>query len=207
MIKSRKELKFYIKSDCMMNRGFFSNGCCQKVKNIFVPDYIMIYLKLLRKDDYLKNKRGKFAKYKKIFNKSKLRKFGIKLGFSISSNSIGYGLVIPHWGTIVVGEGNKIGNYCVLHTSTCITNGKKDIGDGLYLSTGAKILGDIKLGNNICVAANCVVNRSFEGSNYMLAGVPAVKKKDSKEWYIRDGEEYMRRVQECERLKKTMGIK
>lgn len=60
---------------------------------------------------------------------------GMKLGFTIAENVFGYGLVIPHYGTIVVGSGNRIGNYAVLHTSTCITAGKKNIGDGLYLST------------------------------------------------------------------------
>lgn len=70
---------------------------------------------------------------------------GMKLGFTIAENVFGYGLVIPHYGTIVVGSGNRIGNYAVLHTSTCITAGKKNIGDGLYLSTGAKVLRDVQL--------------------------------------------------------------
>lgn len=64
----------------------------------------------------------------------------MKLGFTISENVFGYGLVIPNYGTIVVGSGNQIGNYSVLHTSTCISAGRKRIGDGLYLSTGAKVL-------------------------------------------------------------------
>lgn len=99
---------------------------------------------------------------------------GMKLGFTIAENVFGYGLVIPHYGTIVVGSGNRIGNYAVLHTSTCITAGKKNIGDGLYLSTGAKVLGDIELGNFITIGANAVVNKSEEG-NCLLIGIPAEK--------------------------------
>ena len=50
----------------------------------------------------------------------------------------GYGLVIPHYGTIVVNGGVRAGNYCVLHTSTCIGGSDKVIGGGLYLAAGAK---------------------------------------------------------------------
>ena len=83
----------------------------------------------------------------------------MKLGFSISENVFGYGLVIPHYGTIVVGSGNHIGNYAVLHTSTCVTAGNKIIGDGMYLSTGAKVLGDIELGNFTTIGANAVAHK------------------------------------------------
>src|SRR5574344_1158534 len=41
---------------------------------------------------------------------SKMNKRGIKCGFTIGYNSLGYGAVIPHYGTIVVGSTNKLGN-------------------------------------------------------------------------------------------------
>ena len=116
----------------------------------------------------------------------------MKLGFTIAENVFGYGLVIPHYGTIVVGSGNRIGNYAVLHTSTCITAGKKNIGDGLYLSTGAKVLGDIELGNFITIGANAVVNKSEEG-NCLLIGIPAEKKRYEDAW-----------MKACEKLRQTM---
>ncbi len=50
---------------------------------------------------------------------------GMKLGYSIGYKCFSYGLVLPHYGTIVVGNSNRIGKYAVLHTSTCITAGKK----------------------------------------------------------------------------------
>lgn len=39
-----------------------------------------------------------------IYYKWRYRKLGLKLGFSIGYKCFGYGLVIPHYGTIVVGE-------------------------------------------------------------------------------------------------------
>lgn len=140
-----------------------------------------------------------------LIYKVRRRKLSMKLGFSISLDDVGYGVVIPHYGTIVVGAGNRIGNYAVFHTSTCITQGKKVIGDGFYLSTGAKVIRDVNIGDNVSVGANSLVNSDFE-NNCMIAGSPAHKIKDSDAWYIRDGAEFSRRVNECEKLKKQNNL-
>lgn len=126
------------------------------------------------------------------------------MGFSVGCNCFGYGLVIPHYGTIVVGPSNKIGNYAVLHTSTCITDNGKEIGDALYLSTGAKLTTKLVLGNNISIGANSVVNKSFETDNIMVAGAPAKYIKESLPWYNRDGKSFIERVNKVEDLKIKM---
>ena len=87
------------------------------------------------------------------------------LGFSIGYDSCDYSSVIPHHGTIVVGNTNKIGPYAVLHTSTCITDTGRIIGKGLSLSTGAKITAGEVLGDHITVATNSVVTKSFSDRN------------------------------------------
>lgn len=125
---------------------------------------------------------------------------------SIGWNSFGYGLVIPHYGTIVVGGSNKCGNYCVLHTSTCITDNGKTIGDALYLSTGAKITSKVSLGDNISVGANSVVNKSFANGNVMIAGAPAIIIKPMDAWYVRDGQSFSERVKNVENLKNRMKL-
>lgn len=122
-IQSKKQLKFYILADRMINRGCFRFTLKQKLLHLFHRDYIMDYLKALRKTEYYINtKKTRTIGY--CIYRLRLMKLGVKLGFSISPNVFGYGLLIPHYGTIVVGNGNKIGNYAVLHTSTCITAGK-----------------------------------------------------------------------------------
>lgn len=127
-------------------------------------------------------------------------------GFSIGWNVFGYGLVIPHYGTIVVNSGVKAGSYCVLHTSTCIGGSRKTIGNGLYLASGAKIMGNLTLGNGVSIAANSLVNKSF-GDNVLLTGMPAtIKKRDYPDWYQRDGEKYSKRVMACERLREKMNL-
>lgn len=133
------------------------------------------------------------------------KRLGVKLGFSIGFNSLGYGAVIPHYGTIVVGGSNRLGNYVVLHTSTCISDNEKIIGDALYLATGAKMTSKIMIGDNVSVGANSVVNKSF-GSNIMIAGAPAKEIKESQAWYIRDGESYYKKFHKIEELKRKMNL-
>lgn len=128
------------------------------------------------------------------------------MGFSIGYNSLGYGVVLPHYGTIVIGDSNRIGNYAVLHTSTCISNNGKVIGDALYLATGAKITQKVVLGNNVSVAANSVVNSDFKEGNCLLAGMPASMKKEASAWYVRDGEFYSNKVKAIEALKVSLKL-
>lgn len=133
----------------------------------------------------------------------KYKKLGIKLGFTIGYNSLGYGVLIPHYGTIVVNGDARVGNYAVLHTCTCIA-GKKQIGDFFYFSTGSQITGNIKLGNGVTVAAHSLVNQSF-GGNCLLVGAPAVvKKSEYPLWKDRDGERFIGRVEKVEKLKDSI---
>ncbi len=130
----------------------------------------------------------------------------MKLGFSIGANVFGYGLLIPHYGTIVINNNTKAGKYCVLHTSTCIGGADKTIGDGLYLSSGAFVMGsEVALGDNVSIASNSVVTKSHQALNILLVGTPAVLKTTSLPWYERDGSEFKKRVAAIERFKKEMG--
>ena len=204
MIRSNKELHFYIKADRMMNRGCFSYSFKDKFCRLVAPDYIMNYLVALRNMEFYSLRGGVISKMLYGYYAYRHKMLGIKLGFSINENSLGYGVVIPHHGTIVVGD-NKIGNYAVLHTCTCITGNGKTIGDGLYLATGAKITKKCTLGDGVTVAANAVVTSTF-GSNILLAGVPAEKKRTSEAWYLSNGDVYFKRYQQIEQLKKEYGF-
>ncbi len=49
------------------------------------------------------------------------------------------------------------------------------MGDNVYIGPGAKIYGDITLGNNIAIATNSSVNKSILEDNILIAGSPAKK--------------------------------
>ena len=103
----------------------------------------------------------------------------MKLGFSIPLNVFGPGLSIAHYGTIVVAEKAKIGANCGIHEGVTIgaTNGSSDaaqIGDNVFIGSGAKIIGGVKISNNVAIAANAVVVRDVICDNgCTVGGVPA----------------------------------
>lgn len=201
MIQTKKELKFYLMADYMMNRGEFHKSFKQRVRDIVLPDKIMQYLRFMRKVAYYRRKGNIIW----LYYYWRYYRIGVQLGFSIVADSLGYGLVIPHYGTIVVGR-CSIGNYAVLHTSTCISGNGKTIGNGLHVSTGVKITTGRVLGDNVSIAANSVVTKSFPSANgVLLAGMPASIKSNSEAWFKRD-EKYGERVRKVEELRKEMGL-
>ena len=197
MIKTKKELKKYLAADFIMNYGEYTLK--NRIKCHFEHNLIIKYLKTLRVVEYKKNNHSRLLRLYKI----KLEKIGYKTGFSISPNVLGYGVVIPHYGTIVVGPGNSIGKFCVLHTSTCIGGGKRIIGDAFYLSSGAKVFKNKTISSNVSVAANSLLNKDVDIPNALYGGLPAKFIKKADPWYIRDGDFYTNLVKKCEELFKN----
>lgn len=140
------------------------------------------------------------------YNSYKYKRLGIKLGFSIGQDVFGYGLVIPHYGTIVVGGTNRIGNYAVLHTSSCITDKAKIIGDGLYLSTGAKIITGENIGDGVTVAANSVLTQGIPDGYALYVGVPAKYKAKKNLWFKNEYDKDVPKVQKIQLLKQSLDL-
>lgn len=139
---------------------------------------IVQYLRLLQKEEHLQKSTFWLKKIITLLIKRKRNKLGILLGFHIPAGCFGEGLLIYHSGSIVVNDCAKIGKNCILHGENCIGNNgvTKDapiIGDNCDIGIGAKIIGGVKLGNNIKIGANAVVTKSFEEDGIILAGVPA----------------------------------
>ena len=96
------------------------------------------------------------------------------------------GLRFFHYSCIIVAQSVIIGKNCSIHQGVSIGRvfaGKKKgvsvIGDNVVIFPGAKIIGNIKIGNNVVVGANAVVVDDVS-DNCVVAGVPAkVVSKDS----------------------------
>ena len=108
--------------------------------------------------------------------KRRLYRLGMKCGgFSIPVNCFGPGLSIAHGGTIIVNDTARIGKNCRIHEGVTIgATGKNGqaavIGDNCFIATGAKVIGDIHLGNDIAIGANAVVTKSFIEDGITLGG-------------------------------------
>lgn len=131
-------------------------------------------------------------------------KIGQRLGFTIGFNVFGYGLMIPHDGTIVVSSVSRVGNFAVLHACALIGGPGKRIGNALYMGNGSKIVRPLTLGDNVQVSAGSLVNRSF-GSGILLAGSPAtVKKQGLRPWYEEQGSPWKDRAEVVLRLRRDI---
>ncbi len=101
-------------------------------------------------------------------------------GIDIHPNArIGKGLMIDHAHSIVIGETAVVGdNVSMLHSVTLGGTGKEDddrhpkIGDGVLIGAGAKVLGNIRIGNCSRIAAGSVVLEEVPPCK-TVAGVPA----------------------------------
>jgi len=109
-----------------------------------------------------------------------LSRYLFKLGISIMPRTqIGPWLYIGHWGTIVVSPEASIGRNCNISHGVTIgksargpRKGVPAIGDNVYIGPGAKIIGSIRVGNNVAIGANAVVTRDIP-DNSVAAGIPA----------------------------------
>lgn len=186
MIRSKKELKFYIMADTMINRGYFSPPIGKRIAHLFNPDIVISFLCNMRKYSYYSHQGGLINRIKAGYYKLKFLEYSKKCSFSIGADCFGYGLLIHHYGTIVCGSNNRIGNFAVLNTSTCITQNGSKGGDFFFMGTGAVISKGIELGDNVKIAANSVVSKSFQESNVTIAGQPGVVRKQSTKTWIED---------------------
>lgn len=192
MIKSKNELQQIIVYEKNIYHNFMGGGHYQAFLRFIKshPDYYTWkYVKLLRKTGYYYTNRKKNIWYSLIYFWlcRKKNKLGRKLGIEMHERCFGKGLTIYHTQGIVINGMSVIGENFKLHGNNCvgtdgITNACPIIGDNVTMGVGAKILGGVKIANNVTVAAGAVVVSSCLEENVVLAGIPAkiVKHKDAK---------------------------
>ncbi|GGH32318.1 serine acetyltransferase [Sphingobacterium alkalisoli] len=107
-------------------------------------------------------------------------RFSIKYGFQIPPTvSVGKGLLLPHFGFVVVNGNAEIGSNCNILQGVTIGNtkggknpGNPVIGNNVYIGPSATIVGKISIGNNVLVAPNAYVNFDVP-ENSIVLGNPA----------------------------------
>ena len=134
----------------------------------------------------------KTEKYKQniilfIFFRLLKRRYKIKYGYEISSGAqIGEGFHLSsHPGHIIIGP-IKIGKYC--NINHCVTIGRSykngkigrpTIGDYVWIGTGAVIVGEIKIGDNVLIAPNSFVNFNVPDNSLVIGNPGKIIKKDN----------------------------
>ncbi len=107
----------------------------------------------------------------------RLRHYSYITGFQIPPKVCGPGLRIFHYGWIVINENARIGSNLTIYPGVEIGHksrgmGAPQIGDNCFIGAGAKIFGNIRIGNNVTIAPNAVVIKDVP-DNCIVGGVPA----------------------------------
>ena len=94
------------------------------------------------------------------------------------ATEIGEGTTLAYGGIgVVIHKDAVIGKNCVIESNVTIGGRNSNpkvpvIGDNVFIGTGARVLGDVHVGNNSIIGANAVVIRDVP-DNCSVAGVPA----------------------------------
>lgn len=92
-----------------------------------------------------------------------LRRYTYKYGFQIGG-TIGPGFYIGHFGTIVVSVNARLGSNCNIAHNVTIgaargrRSGAPQIGNQVWIGTGAVLVGNINIGDDVMIAPNAFVN-------------------------------------------------
>ena len=180
MIQTKADYRRYLERDAI------ALGCKRKRPKL-VGDEVWKFQRILRKKEY----HATFSKGKKLLfllpillNRSAFRRMSVRLGFSIPPGVFEEGLSIAHYGTIVVTSKAKVGKNCRIQEGVTIgkTNGSQKgpvLGDNVYLGSGAKIIGDVIIADDVAIGANAVVVKSITEPGTTWGGVPARKISDN----------------------------
>lgn len=177
MIRSKREYLAYLEADRI-------NLKCTKTLKTYLFHEIWRYQRLLRKVEYYTNcKPNPLYRPYRLWLRYLLERRGVYLGIAIRPNSTGPGLAVMHEGNVRVHANARVGANCRILAGVNIgaTGGTRvapKIGKNVYIASGAKIFGAIRIADGIAIGANAVVIQSFDEPNITIGGVPAKKISD-----------------------------
>lgn len=117
-------------------------------------------------------------------------------GIELNSGCAEIGVTVNH-GKIVVSRGARIGRDSVILSDVTIggAGGNRDdgaatIGERVFVSSGARIIGKIKIADRVVIGANAVVTKDITEAGTTWAGVPShkINNRGSDEYISRPGD-------------------
>jgi serine O-acetyltransferase len=104
-----------------------------------------------------------------------LQALGVRLGYTIPLGTLGRGIRLPHWGTIVISGEARVGPNCqIFHGVTLAADhqGAPNVADNVLIGANATVIGKISVGSSAVIAAGAVVTKDVPAGE-TWAGVPA----------------------------------
>ena len=182
MIKSKADLAYYL-DECRKAYGKPEKlGLKGIIASCLFPDYNYEFMRNLRKLEYWSNRRGgvicRLMRFYRSFRKSSLR---ARTGIELNVNCAGPGLHVSH-GKVVVSAIATLGAHCKILSDVTIggqgrydVGGAPQLGDRVWVGSGAKIIGPIRIADGVVIGANAVVAKDILEPNTTWAGIPAKK--------------------------------
>lgn len=170
MIKTKADLKEYLAADKKQL------GITRPFPRPFA-DEIWKYEITLRKYEYWLNQSSLLARVMRIFYKLKHHRNSVRFGIGIGPNCVDKGLSIAHVGTIQINGNAKVGKNLRIQEGVNVgaNRGVPIIGNNVFLGTGCKVIGGVKIADGCVVGANAVVVKDVLEEGITVAGVPAKK--------------------------------
>lgn len=166
-----KKYKDILKVDYEFNASFRN---CKKLPKSFTNSYEWKIIKCYRLFQVCQE-----TIFEKILDK-KLKRYELKTGICFEGNTtIGKGLIIGHWGRIIINKEAVLGNGIFITHGVTIgrdIRGKRKgcpiIGNNVCIRNNSTIVGHIKIGDDVLIAPNTFVNFDVP-SHSIVIGNPA----------------------------------
>lgn len=203
MIRTKKELKFYIRADEIMNEQVFPQSW---IKRLLLPCAIQRFMRCMRKLEYYyyRKELSKWHLLPWLYYRVKYHRLSEKLGFDIPINTLGYGCRIAHKCGIIISGATKIGNYCCLYRASFADGHPKRIGNHVFIGTNVVVAKETAIADGCTISAMSFVNSSILKPNQLWGGVIAKYIKECRPWT--EEQPYRDEYERCEMLKKELGL-
>jgi serine O-acetyltransferase len=174
---NNREYKERIKKDYLINQEFRGGVLTKEFLHGYEWKYINLYRKFQANQD---NIWGKYYRWK-------MKKLENKTGFSFEDNiTIGDGLIIGHWGKIVINGQVQFGNQMFITHGVTVgrdIRGKRagvpKFGDRVCIRTNSTIVGGIQIGNDVLIAPNTFVNFDVPDHSIVIGNPAKIHHRDN----------------------------
>jgi serine O-acetyltransferase len=171
------ELKEFIRSDLYRYEGQISRSLFLRNTRRNPGFQYTLWMRIC--SYFFHRKKGLLYKGAFFIARRFLTRYRYKLGIDIPySTVLGSGLYIGHFGCIFINPDAVIGNNLNISQGVTIAQSSRGtrigcptIGDNVYIGPGAKIVGAVRIGNNVAIGANCVVTKDIP-DNAVVVGIP-----------------------------------
>lgn len=167
-----REYKDILEKDIKFNATFRNGTNHLSFREKLMPEFIIV--KCYRK--YQVNEGNFWGKYYSWRLKHLTRKYGVEF---LGNRNIGAGLIIGHWGRIIINGNAIFGNEIMITHGVTIGRdirgkraGAPTFGNKVCIRTNSTIVGNITIGDDVLIAPNTFVNFDVP-SHSVVIGNPA----------------------------------